>query len=75
MDSAVLHFPPVQLSDSQAALFLNGGSIKGLDASQQVEMVRVYQSNLFLGVAERDHAGTVSPKRVVNYSAEIDTAQ
>nr|WP_314264101.1 tRNA pseudouridine(55) synthase TruB [uncultured Moellerella sp.] len=68
MDTAVVHFPAVNLSDTTAAYFKQGQPVSvALNSLSEGEIVRVTQGDehQFIGIATINLDGLVAPRRLV----------
>ncbi|MCC8379468.1 tRNA pseudouridine(55) synthase TruB [Xenorhabdus sp. PB30.3] len=72
MDTAVLHFPVIQLSSVVAAYFKQGQPVRSQHSLPSGEWVRVNEGdeNKFIGIAVIDDDGLVAPRRLVVETTE-----
>ena len=65
MDSGLLHFPRVSLTENSSFFWLNGQPVRAQNSPLE-GMVRVYNHNdEFIGVGEIDDDAMVAPKRLI----------
>ncbi|WP_446469985.1 tRNA pseudouridine(55) synthase TruB [Xenorhabdus stockiae] len=72
MDTAVMHFPVIQLSSVVAAYFKQGQPVRSQHSLPSAEWVRVNEGdeNKFVGIAVIDDDGLVAPRRLVVETTE-----
>ncbi|WP_340609851.1 tRNA pseudouridine(55) synthase TruB [Xenorhabdus bharatensis] len=72
MDTAVIHFPVIQLSSVVAAYFKQGQPVRSQHSLPSGEWVRVNEGdeNKFIGIAIIDDDGLVAPRRLVVETTE-----
>ena len=65
MDSGLLHWPSVEMTENGSFFWLNGQPVRAQNSPLE-GMVRVYNHNQeFIGVGEMDDDGMVAPKRLI----------
>ncbi len=65
MDSGLLHWPSVEMTENGSFFWLNGQPVRAQNSPLE-GMVRVYNHNdEFIGVGEMDDDGMVAPKRLI----------
>ncbi len=65
MDSGLLHWPSVEMTENGSFFWLNGQPVRAQNSPLE-GMVRVYNHNHeFIGVGEMDDDGMVAPKRLI----------
>lgn len=65
MDSGLLHWPSVEMTENGSFFWLNGQPVRAQNSPLE-GMVRVYNhNNEFIGVGEMDDDGMVAPKRLI----------
>ena len=65
MDSGLLHWPSVEMTENGSFFWLNGQPVRAQNSPLE-GMVRVYNHNQeFIGVGEMDDDGMVAPRRLI----------
>lgn len=67
VDKAVLHFPVLHLDEEQRLAMLQGRTVSFQDQNQSSDCVRLYHSEVFMGMGELNEQGILKAKRLLAY--------